>query len=78
MLGVAAFTAQPEFLLPAALFAGGAMVVRGREQRRQLGNMLINMQHRLNVAERELETTTTEISQLNTEREFDRQLLRRP
>ena len=78
MLGVAALSGQPEFILPAALLAAGASVMKRRATQQDLAASLSEMEKRLSLTEGELETASTELQQLRVEREFDRQLLRAP
>ena len=78
MLGLAAFTAQPEFILPAAVLAGGATIMKRRAAQQNLVASLAEMEKRLSLTEGELEDASTELQQLKVEREFDRQLLRAP
>jgi len=78
MLALAAATTQPEFILPAVLFAGGAAARRHAARQKQLTQSLSEMEKRLNITEGELDAASTELNQLRVEREFDRQLLHAP
>lgn len=78
MLGLAAISGQPEFIMPAAVLAGGAAVIKRKAAQRQLVASIAEMEKRLRVTEGELESANTELNQLRVEREFDRQLLRAP
>jgi hypothetical protein len=76
MLGAAATSGQPEFILPALLFTGGFAFARRAENRRLLAQSLAEMELRLSLTEGELEAASAELEQLRIEREFDRQVLR--
>ncbi|MGQ0561842.1 MAG: hypothetical protein ACT443_08220 [Gemmatimonadota bacterium] len=78
MLGIAAATAQPEFILPAVVLAGAAAVAGRAARQRQLAASLAEMEKRLSLTEGELESASSELGQLRVEREFDRQLLHAP
>jgi TolA-binding protein len=78
LLGLAAISGQPEFILPAAMLAGGAAVMKRKAAQRQLVTSIAEMEKRLRVTEGELESASSELNQLRVEREFDRQLLRAP
>jgi hypothetical protein len=75
MLGMAAVSGQPEFILPALLFAAGSAFARHKAHQRALQTSLAEVEKRLNVTEGALEAASTELDQLKVEREFDRQLL---
>jgi hypothetical protein len=75
MLGVAAVSAQPEFIVPALLLAGAAAVTQRAAKQKYLTKSLAEMEKRLRVTEGELEATGVELEQLRVERQFDRQLL---
>ena len=78
MLGVAAVSGQPEFILPAFVLGGAAAYSRRAANQRVLKESLAEVEKRLSVTEGELESASTELEQLRVEREFDRQLLRDP
>jgi hypothetical protein len=78
MLGLAAVSGQPEFILPALLLAGGGTAVNRIKRQRELRRSLADMENRLSITEAELEDASSELGTLRVEREFDRQLLRRP
>ena len=78
MLGAAAVTGQPEFILPAVLLASGAAFTRRAANHRKLVESLAEMEQRLSLTEGELEHASGEMERLRVEREFDRQLLRPP
>jgi hypothetical protein len=78
MLGLAAVSGQPEFILPALLFAGGSALARHKSNQQRLAASLAEVEKRLSVTEGELEAASTELDQLKVEREFDRQLLKPP
>jgi hypothetical protein len=78
MLGLAAVSGQPEFILPALLLAGSGASVNRIKHQRELRRSLAEIENRLSLTEAELEDASSELGQLRVEREFDRQLLRRP
>lgn len=78
MLGIAAVTGQPEFVVPALLLGGASGLAKRAAAQRHFQESLAEMQKRLSVTEGELESASVELEQLRVEREFDRQLLRAP
>lgn len=78
LLGIAAVTGQPEFILPALLLTAASGMTRRAARQKQLANTLAEVEKRLRVTEGELESASTELEHLRVEREFDRQLLHAP
>lgn len=78
MLGIAAVTGQPEFIVPAAALAAASGVTRRVAHQKELANKLAEVEKRLRVTENELEAASTELDHMRVEREFDRQLLHAP
>jgi hypothetical protein len=76
MLGVAAASGQPEFLVPAVLLAGASALTQRAAKHRNVAKSLAEMERRLSITEGELEAASGELEKLRVEREFDRQLLR--
>lgn len=78
MLGIAAVTGQPEFILPALLLTTASGLTHRAARQKQLRTTIAEVEKRLRVTEGELEAAGTELEHLRVEREFDRQLLHAP